>query len=178
MGTGRFCIFCRSVAPLHRTFPAPCFSETDHSSVTSSWGIPDPLGKASATHLGRGSGNCICNMLQYYIIVWAVMLFPELQMDPQPPSPGWNSRSYKVAVGHRETVAHLMLCSRWFCPLFYSSLLLRVLEFLLLKCRTCASSDPHSTREETCCCLEKEGPGGLSKWVLAGRCCCACDPSP
>lgn len=86
-GVGLDSVFCRSVALLHRTFPAPCFSETDHSSVTSSWGIPDPLGNASATHLGRGSGSWICNMLQYCIIVWAVMLSPELQMDPQPPSP-------------------------------------------------------------------------------------------
>jgi hypothetical protein len=126
----------------------------DHSSVTSSWGILDPLGNASATHLGRGSGNWICNMLQYYIIVWPVMLFPELQMDPQPPSPVWNPVSCMVAVGHRETPEHLMLCSCWSparsWPLLYITLPLIVLEFLLLKCEGCASSGPHSTREETC----------------------------
>lgn len=127
----------------------------EHSSVTSSWGIPDLLGKCFYHHLGRGSGNWICNMLQYYIIVWAVMLFPELQMDPQPPSPMWNPVSCMVAVGHREMVEHLILCSRWSparsWPLFilpYPSYI--VLEFLLLKCGNCASSGPHNTREGMC----------------------------
>lgn len=93
-------------------------------------------------------------MLQYYIIVWAVMLFPELQMDPQPPSPLWNPVSCMVAVGHRETAERLLLCSRWFPARFWSllyiTLPLIVLEFLLFKCGDCASSGPHSTRKETC----------------------------
>lgn len=96
----RSCVFCRSVAPLHGTFPAPCLSAGPQP--RSSWDSQtDPLGNASATHLGRGSGNWICNMLQYCITVWAVTLFPELQMDPQPPS-FTHIESCVVAVGPGE----------------------------------------------------------------------------
>lgn len=73
----------------------------DHSPVHPGEYQTDPLGNASATHLGRGSGNWICNMLQYCITVWAVTLFPELQMDPQPPS-FTHIESCMVAVGPGE----------------------------------------------------------------------------
>lgn len=69
------------------------------------------------------------------------MVFPELQIDPQSPSPMWKPVSCGVAVGHRETrVCHALLtltpCQVLAFALFITSSLI-VLEYLSLSVWVC-----------------------------------------